>query len=241
MSFTTWTPPAVSSEARAWSAVAWRIVESQHIAATMKLVDTHDEQDLLESLLESSKPRLTAGLSGLDYLLATPFRYSPLRSGSRFRGITDPGVFYGAESIHTAAAELGYWRWRFLQDAPDLERLDPVAHSAFSVALRTPAIDLRLPPFDADRTVWRHRSDYAGTQAFARIARHAGVGAIVYQSVRDPAPAWCVAVLDPAGFAQPTPRAGMQTWYLAVSRRAVTWRREAESMTFSAAEWGRDA
>ncbi len=237
MSFTTWTPPAVSSESRPWRSVAWRIVESQHIAATMKLVDTRDEQDVLESLLESSKPGLTADLSRLDYLLATPFRYSPLRIGSRFRGVTDPGVFYGAESIRTAGAEIGYWRWRFLQDAPDLERLDPVAHSAFSVELGTNAVDLRLPPFDADSLVWHHRSDYAATQAFARIARHAGVGAIVYQSVRDPEPGWCVALLNPTGFAQPKPRAGIQTWYLAVSRSAVTWRREAESMTFTAAHW----
>ncbi len=237
MSFTTWTPPAVSSETRPWRAVAWRIVESQHIAATMKLVDTRDEQDVLESLLESSKPRLAARLAGLDYLLATPFRYHPLRSGSRFRGVTDPGVFYGAGSIQTAGAELGYWRWRFLLDAPELERIDPVAHTAFSVEMGTAAVDLRLPPFDRDRAIWRHRSDYAATQAFARIARDAGVGGIIYQSVRDPEPGWCIALLDPGGFAQARPLAGMQTWYLAVSRRAVTWRREAESMTFSVAHW----
>ncbi len=237
MSFTTWTPPAVSSEARPWRAVAWRMVESQHIAATMKLVDTRDEQDLLETLLESSKPRLPGGLSGLDYLLSTPFRYGPLRRGSRFRGVTDPGVFYGAQSIHTAGAELGYWRWRFLRDAPDLERLDPVAHSAFSVELSTHAVDLRQPPFDADGALWRHRSDYTATQAFARVARDAGAGAIIYQSVRDPQPGWCAAVLSPSAFAEPKPRVGMQTWYLAVSRQVVTWRREAESMTFSVSHW----
>ncbi len=237
MSFTTWTPTAVSSEARIWSAVAWRIVESQHIAATMKLVDTRDEQDLLEALLESGKPPLGPDLAALDYLLASPFRYSPLRGGSRFRGSADPGVFYGAESVRTAGAELGYWRWRFLQDAVDLERLDPIAHTAFSVTLCTKAVDLRLPPFDMDRSVWRHPNDYAGTQAFARIARHANVGAIVYSSVRDSERGWCVALLDAGGFAQAKPHSGMQTWYLAVSRQSVTWRREAAAMTFSAANW----
>ena len=107
------------------------MVEAQHIASTMKIVDNHDEQDLLESLLEGSKPAHPAGALKLDYLLATPFRYNPLRGGSRFRAITDPGVFYGAESVRTASAELGYWRWRFLKDAVDLEKLEPVAHSAF--------------------------------------------------------------------------------------------------------------
>ena len=91
MSFTTWTPPAVSSEAFAWSGQAWRMVESQHIAATMKLVDNRDEQDLLESLLESSKPTQPDDTAGLDYLLVTPFRYDPKRGGSRFRAVTDPG------------------------------------------------------------------------------------------------------------------------------------------------------
>ena len=42
----TWTPRAVSSEARAWAARAWRMVEAQHAAATMKLVDTAGEQAL---------------------------------------------------------------------------------------------------------------------------------------------------------------------------------------------------
>ncbi len=35
---------------------AWRGVETQYIAASMKLVDTLEEQDLLERLLEASKP-----------------------------------------------------------------------------------------------------------------------------------------------------------------------------------------
>jgi len=68
------------------------MVESQHIAATMKLVDNRDEQDLLESLLESSKPAQPDDTAGLDYLLATAFRYDPKRGGWRFRATTDPGA-----------------------------------------------------------------------------------------------------------------------------------------------------
>ncbi|HEY1229585.1 MAG TPA: RES domain-containing protein, partial [Ramlibacter sp.] len=36
----------------------WRGVEAQHRVATMRLVDTLREQDLLEQLLEQSKPPL---------------------------------------------------------------------------------------------------------------------------------------------------------------------------------------
>lgn len=210
------------------------MVEAQHVASTMKIVDSRDEQDMLERLLESGKPSLPAGLEKLDYLLATPYRYPPRHHGSRFRAATDPGVFYGAGSVRTAAAELGYWRWRFLKDAVDLVRIEPVAHTAFSVDVAAQSIDLRAAPFDRDHVVWTHPSDYSGTQRIARIAREASVGAIVYTSVRDPEPAWCLALLDPFGFAAKRPNPGAQTWWLAVGHREISWRRDRESMTFTA-------
>ena len=215
----------------------WRMVEAQHTASTMKIVDSVDEQDLLESLLEGSKPTPPASALALDYLLATPFRYYPLRGGSRFRAITDPGVFYGAESVRTASSELGFWRWKFLKDAVALDKLEPVAHTAFSAEVSTLLVDLRLPPFSANAAAWSHPTDYSATQAFARTAREAKVGAIQYPSVRDPQPAWCVALLTPQAFAKPKPHPLMQTWWLAVHRSGVTWRRENESMTFAAATW----
>lgn len=237
MSFNTWTPLAVSSEARGWQGVVWRIVEAQHIASTMKIVDSRDEQDLLETLLEGSKPARPTAADALDYLLATPFRYDPLRGGSRFRSATDPGVFYGAESVRTASAELGYWRWKFLKDAVDLEKLEPVAHTAFRADVSTLVVDLRNPPFSVDAQVWLHPTDYSATQAFARAAREANVGGITYESVRDPHPAWCAALMTPQAFSEPKPHPAMQTWWLAVHQDEVIWRRDNESMTFSAAEW----
>lgn len=213
------------------------MVEAQHVASTMKIVDDAAEQDLLETLLEGSKPPRPSTASKLDYLLATPFRYDPLRSGSRFRGATDPGVFYGAESVRTACAELGYWRWKFLKDAIALERIEPVAHTAFRVELATDVVDLSLPPFVANLSAWRHPTDYSTTQAFARVAREARIGGILYPSVRDPAPGWCVAVLDPAAFASPKPDPAMQTWWLAVQQDAVVWRRDSERLEFAARPW----
>lgn len=237
MSFNTWMPAAVSSEARLWAGPVWRMVEAQHTASTMKIVDNDAEQDLLETLLEGSKPAQPTSALALDYLLATPFRYYPLRGGSRFRAITDPGVFYGAESVRTASAELGYWRWKFLKDAVDLEKLEPVAHTAFSADVSTQLIDLRQPPLSAEAAAWLHPTDYSATQAIAQVAREANVGGIQYQSVRDPQPAWCVALLTPQAFARPKPNPLMQTWWLAVHSDAVSWRRDNESMTFAAAAW----
>lgn len=237
MSSSTWTPPAVSSEARPWAARPWRMVEAQHIASTLKLVDDADEQDLLESLLEESKPPRPEDTDGLHYLLASPFRHGTRRGGSRFRAVTDPGVFYGAGSVRTACAELGYWRWRFLRDAVDLDQLEPVAHTAFRTAMATTVVDLREPPFDRDAAHWTHPLDYGATQAFARVARAAEVGGILYRSVRDPEPGWCVALLAPRGFAARKPERPTQTWWLAVRQDAVVWRREKESFIFPAAGW----
>ena len=213
------------------------MVEAQHIASTMKIVDNLAEQDMLESLLEKSKPPLPGEAKQLDYLLASPFRYNPLPPGSRFRAGTDPGVFYGAASVRTACAELGYWRWKFLRDAVDLDKLEPVAHTAFQAEIATLTIDLREPPLNEDAASWLHPTDYTATQAVAREARAANIGAIIYQSVRDPQPGWCMAVLAPNAFSSSKPQPLRQTWWVAVHQEEVIWRREHESLLFSVASW----
>lgn len=237
MSSSTWTPLAVSSEARAWRGNVWRLVEAQHVASTMKIVDSREEQDVLEALLEEAKPALPAEVHSLDYLLAAPFRYPTRAGGSRFRAAFDPGVFYAASHVRTACAELGYWRWRFLADAPDLLRLEPVAHTAFRAQIATEVVDLRRLPFSRDRELWQHPADYTMTQAFGRVVRDAGVGGIIYRSVRDPEIAWCLALLTPDGFARPAPFGASQTWWLMVSADAVVWRRDGEAFTFATDFW----
>jgi hypothetical protein len=132
---------------------------------------------------------------------------------------------------------LGYWRWKFLQDAVALEKLEPVAHTAFRADVSALAVDLRKPPFSVDAQAWLHPNDYSATQAFARVAREANIAGIVYQSVRDTHPAWCMALLTPQAFAKPKPRPAMQNWWLAVYQNVVIWRRENESMTFLTAAW----
>ena len=221
MSFNTWTPHAVSSNAFSWCAEVWRIVEAQHIASTMKLVDDFEEQEILEALLEKNKPPLPMDAFGLEYLLATPFRYNPKRGGSRFRSEIDPGVFYGAQSIQAAGAELGYWRWKFLQDAIELNNLSPVAHTVFSCKPTCLAVDLRQKPFLVDQEAGCNSNDYLATQEFARIARKANMQAIVYQSVRDTDDSWCVAILDPTALKGVKVQIDPHTWFLSVHQDGV--------------------
>ncbi|HYC42023.1 MAG TPA: RES family NAD+ phosphorylase [Noviherbaspirillum sp.] len=220
----------------------WRAVEAQHRVSTMVLVDTLDEQALLESILDESKPQLSSSQRSMHYLLFTPFRYPPLPNGSRFRGAFDPGVFYGAEAIRTACAELGYWRWRLLNDSPQLQSIPPVPQTLFRTAVAGPAIDLREPPWSARQSEWTNPQHYGACQQLAREARSERVQLIRYQSVRDPLPGACAAVLSHAAFVKPVPDES-QTWSLAVFRHRVFWRRDSifdvESFDFDAARWTR--
>lgn len=232
MSFNTWTPHAVSSEAFLWQERVWRIVEAQHVASTMKLVDDVDEQHVLEVLLETSKPMMRPGTSNLDYLLATPFRYHPKRGGSRFRSEIDPGVFYGAESIRTAGAELGYWRWRFLKDSLGLSYLGPVAHTVFCCEPSCQVIDIRRSPFAQDEALWTMPDGYLETQEIARVARKADVQAIIYESVRDENPAWCIAILNPNVFENIKPKIDKRVWFLSVTQKSVQLKSQQESYSY---------
>ncbi len=217
---TTWTPPALASEARAYAHTLYRVVEAQHLASTMRLVASLEEQSSLEAILEQSKPPLPAESAPLHYLLATPFRYRP-HAGSRFRAAFEPGVWYGAEMLRTALAEKSYWRLRFLLDSPGTPDLKPVPHTAFRAAVRCEAaLDLTAAPLVRERPAWTARTDYRHTQALASAARAAGITCIRYESVRDPEHAACVAVLSPRVFGRGRPRA-QQTWFIAASRERV--------------------
>jgi hypothetical protein len=187
----------------------------------MKLVDSFDEQDALEVLLEQSKPQVPYLAKDLDYLLFTPFRYNPKRGGSRFRSEIDPGVFYGAQSIRTAGAELGYWRWRFIRDSVGLSSIGPVAQTVFSCELSVSLIDLRREPFLKDKATWEDSDQYLGTQEIGRVARKAGVKSILYQSVRDKEGAWCIAVLEPTVFEGVQAQIDPHTWFLSVNQDKV--------------------
>ena len=240
MSFTTWTPPAVASERKPFALTLWRAVEAQHVVSTMPLVDTLEEQAVLEAVIDAGKPAVPPDARQLHYLIFTPFRYPATEWGSRFRGGQDPGVFYGAESIRTACAELGYWRWRFLMDCPALPRIDARAQTLFQVGVRSEGVALDAPPFVEDAAQWTAPDDYGPCQAFARIAREAGVSLIRYTSVRDPEPGICVAVLTPRAFDPQQPLA-TTTWMLTVRHDRVIWQRDdlrqRDSFEFESAAW----
>ena len=166
MSLPIWTPDALRSEAAPWQGRGWRLVEAQHRVSTLKLVDDLDEQALLEEILEANKPSVPKPCRGLDYLLATPFRYdAPYPHGSRFRraGMT-PGVFYASERVETALAEMVFYRFLFYAESPETPWPDNAAdYTAFAAEIAVDeTLDLTVGDLAQDAEHWVDPADYLG-------------------------------------------------------------------------------
>lgn len=182
----------------------------------MRLTDSLDEQALLEDIIEGSKPNIPAECEALHYLLATPFRYAPYPQGSRFRRAGQrEGAFYAAERVATAMAEICFYRLLFFAEAPGATLPNrPVEHTVFAVGCATDrCIDLRQPPFDRERHVWEHLTDYRGCQDIADSARAADIEAVRYRSVRDPGAGANCAIFAASAFAEQEPK-NEQTWHI---------------------------
>lgn len=222
MSSNIWTPAEPSPDGALKDREAWRIVEAQHRVSTMKLVESIEEQVLLEEIIENTKPPIPEECRGLHYLLSTPFRYPP-HQGSRFRrpGSVE-GVFYAASDAQTAVAEAAFYRLLFFAESPGLPfPKNPAEYTAYCVRLSSSAvIDLQKPPYDAAAEIWMHPEDYAPCQAFAASARTKGAEIICYASVRDAAHRSCYAVLTCKAFAAKKP-SKLQTWQLLASQAGV--------------------
>ena len=220
MSSSIWTRCAGDSEIRPLRLEPWRSVESQHQVSTRRLVDSDAEQQLLESMIDAAKPpERTPG--GMHYLLFTAFRYPPLPHGSRFGLRTEPGIWYGAETLRTVFAEVAYYRLVFLEgtsaDLGDVE----TELTAFRVQVRTDrGIDLTLPPFSEHEAVLASPTTYTETQALGAAMRAADVDAIRYRSARDTRGGVNVAVLAPPAFGRRQPRA-FENWHCIASRERV--------------------
>ncbi|MBR9805357.1 RES family NAD+ phosphorylase, partial [bacterium] len=98
-----------------WQGTLSRVVESQQRIATLHLVDSLEEQAVLEALIDQAKPPASIDHDKFHYLISSPFRYPPLRHGSRFGSRYEPSLFYGSLSIQCALAECAYYRFVFLE------------------------------------------------------------------------------------------------------------------------------
>jgi hypothetical protein len=225
MSLNIWMQCEGSSKFCPFAGEVWRLVEAQHIISTRKLVDNLDEQKVLEYLLERSKPVITS-TENFHFLLFTPFRYPPLKHGSRFGSRQERAIWYGSQAISTALAEVAYYRLLFFEGTQaDLKDIQ-LELTAFSVNVKSnKAIDLTLPPFNLWLSEWMSKTTYSTTQEFGKQARDAGTEIIVYFSARDPEQGSNIAVISISAFAEKNPT-HEQTWTCFVSRSKIEFYRK---------------
>ncbi|MGB4061748.1 MAG: RES family NAD+ phosphorylase [Burkholderiaceae bacterium] len=218
-----WDRGWVNDQTSAIAMDLFRLVETQHIAATMRLVDSADEQDLLEQMLEESKPPMPDATAGVHYLLAAPFRYFP-QTGSRFRAVNTPGVWYGGDDPYCACSEMAYWRQRFFLDSAGLHQLElSTEHSMYQARVNGIAVDLLLQPWAQAEELWMHPSSYQDTQELGQLVRQSGqVAWIRYKSVRASGHT-CGAVFDPKTLRMITPDMQYEQWYCHVNKDRVTF------------------
>jgi hypothetical protein len=202
-----------------------RLVESQEQVATNRLVSSLDRQALLEEMLDATKPPLRPGSERLHYLLATPFRYPPLKHGSRFGGRSEPSLFYGSLDTRTVLAEAAYYRFVFWHGmtTPPAGKLD-TQHTLFGAAYRTAqGLQLQAPPFADHRAVLASPSDYRASQALGTAMRVAGIEAFEFVSARDPQGGLNVALFTPRAFARREP-VSQDAWLCELSGARVRFR-----------------
>ena len=164
----------------------YRVVESQEEIATTRLVDNIPEQARLEELLETTKPARAKGTDDLHYLLATPFRYPPLKHGSRFGRAFEPSLFYGAMTVNTALAETAFYRFVFVSHvAKPFPKPLRTLHTVFGARIRSErGLRLQSPAWRELHEELTHPSSYAVTQALGTEMRACEVSAFQFLSAR---------------------------------------------------------
>lgn len=167
----------------------WRVVENQEQAATRAITTSAEEQARLETLLEGHKPAWLPGSEGLHWLLRTPFRYPPLRFGSRFGAPTEPGVLYGAERRETAMTEAATYLWLFRAAPLETGPLAVLRGSRTLLRFRyrtDRCADLCRPAAQPHWPEIRNPASWTFTQRLGTALREAGAEVIRAPSARDP-------------------------------------------------------
>ena len=182
----------------------WRVVETQEVAATREITHSAQQQSRLEELLDLSKPPIPDDCLDLSYLMATPFRYPPLKYGSRFGSTWERGIYYASLELETGLAEAALYLWLFQSG---LTELGPLAQmkdqrTSFSVRIKSPqALDLREPPFDKQHAQITDPTSWEYCQGLGKEIRASGAEFFWYPSARLPG-GTNVAVLTPKAFAR---------------------------------------
>ena len=209
-----WTQCWGKSNFRQLNLTPWRIVEAQHVTSTRKLVDSEEEQQILEEEIDRVKPPLPddTEFRGMHYLLFTPFRYPPLPHGSRFGTRQERSLWYGSEEVRTAQAEVAYYRLLFFAGSSAIFENTELRLTAFTASVFSETgIDLTTVPFSKFEKYISSKSDYSSSQKLGLQMRNDDVEVIRYVSARDRKKGINVALFTSKAFRSKNPTAS-QTW-----------------------------
>lgn len=195
--------------------------------STRKLVDSDEEQQILEEEIDRVKPPIPYGAEfrGIHYLLFTPFRYPPLRHGSRFGTRQQRSLWYGSEEITTVQAEVAYYRLLFFAGSSATFENTELRLTAFTVSVFSKAgIDLTAIPFSKFKNHISSKTDYSSSQKLGLEMRNDGVEVFYYVSARDRKKGVNVALFTPKAFRSKSPIVS-QTWVCIAGSNRVEFAR----------------
>lgn len=171
---------------------AWRIVEDQSRSTTRKYVDSANEHEILEDLLDKSKPKIKfyndeIYFKNLHYLLSTPFRYPPLKWGSRFGQKIERGLLYASENLTTAMSEIAFYKLAFLRATEGNIKSNTISYTAFNINISSNKyIDLCNKPFSKYTEQISSKTNYQDSQLLGTNMRHHQIESFRYKSARAP-------------------------------------------------------
>ncbi|MGD9592052.1 MAG: RES family NAD+ phosphorylase, partial [Candidatus Berkiella sp.] len=171
---------------------AWRVVEDQSRSTTRKLVDTAAEHDILEEIIEKNKPKVVfyqdeQYFKGLHYLLFTPFRYPPLKHGSRFGTRQERSLLYASVNLTAALSEVAFYKLLFLNASEGEISGNTTTYTAFRLNIVSDKyVDLCAFPFETYTDKISSKTDYETAQKLGSAMRENKIACFKYRSARDP-------------------------------------------------------
>ncbi|HHF7375173.1 RES family NAD+ phosphorylase [Legionella bozemanae] len=219
----------------------WRIVEDQYSSSSRDLVESSEEHDLLEKLLDDSKPQAA---NNKHYLIFTPFRYPPLEYGSRFGNTYEPSLWYGSLTQKTAFAEVAFYRLKFFDDTVANLGYIEIRMTAFKAYIQAKnGIDLTKSPFQKYQDKISSKTNYEQSQLLGTEMREAKVEAFIFASARDKNAGENVAAFTPDVFKIKNKEyiTNMQNWRCIANKNVIEFSRDdilqRKNLEFSKAEF----
>ena len=195
-----WRDIDLTEYARPKDLVGFRVVENQEYNSTYALVDNDAEHNVLEQMIEDSKPPKPDDCPIDDFLLFTPFRYPPLEDATRFGKVTERSPFYGSEKLEAAFAEKAHRIEKFDKDTEATFPNRNLSFTSFKFSAKASSfLNLLETPFEQYRGEIHNPKSFDDSQELGTEMRDCDIQACTFDSVRCSG-AKNIAIFDPSIF-----------------------------------------